>query len=325
MLQSIYEVQQMIAAGKSLILAGSAPALSQLPAGNWIGGSIPYFMDKEGGVNSESRIFVTEVPARATGVEIRAYSAEDLSRLYSDAPANGFSFLLVPNGAPFLAAFASHAQDCEGFLLKPIVGWVTGVDVSALGKEAATVVDGRSQTSSSEWALAMHVALPASQVAELEIVNIFKPGCGDTLSFSEAGFAAGDCLINDRPANLAQYIGRKGIDTRLPLTADYCGSIINVSLQAVEAGSDTVRFYAPVFPGVKYRFAEPVPDYAAAFAKALPHGDDSLFSCNCILNYLYGGLEGKHTGSVYGPVTFGEIAHLLLNQTLVQLKIHDAG
>ena len=46
----------------------------------------------------------------------------------------------------------------------------------------------------------------------------------------------------------------------------------------------------------------------------------SLFSCNCILNYLYGGLEGKHTGSVYGPITFGEIAHLLLNQTLVQLK-----
>jgi hypothetical protein len=171
----------------------------------------------------------------------------------------------------------------------------------------------------------MHVSLPATQAAELDIVNIFRQGSGDTISFSEAGFAASDCLVNDRPANLAEYIGRTGVDTRLPLTADYCGSIINVSLQAVEAESGTVRFYAPVFPGVTYRFAEPVPDYAEAFAKALPKGDDSLFSCNCILNYLYGELEGKHTGEVFGPITFGEIAHLLLNQTLVQLKIQNIG
>jgi hypothetical protein len=184
-------------------------------------------------------------------------------------------------------------------------------------------VDGRSRASSSKTALAMHVTLPANQAAELDIVNIFKLGCGDTLSFPEAGFAASDCLINGQPANLAQYIEEKRIDTRLPLTADYCGSVINVSLQAVEADSGTVRFYAPVFPGVKYQFADPVPDYAEAFSKAIPKGDESLFSCNCILNYLYGELEGKHTGNVCGPVTFGEIAHLLLNQTLVQLKIHS--
>ena len=48
MLKSIPEVNQMIAEGKALLLAGSEEALSQLSKGNWIGGTIPYFMDEDG-------------------------------------------------------------------------------------------------------------------------------------------------------------------------------------------------------------------------------------------------------------------------------------
>lgn len=47
------------------------------------------------------------------------------------------------------------------------------------------------------------------------------------------------------------------------------------------------------------------------------------FSCNCILNFLYSELEGKRTGELIGPVTFGEVAYQLLNQTLVYLQIED--
>jgi hypothetical protein len=36
-------------------------------------------------------------------------------------------------------------------------------------------------------------------------------------------------------------------------------------------------------------------------------------------------LAGKQTGAFTGPVTFGEVAYQLLNQTLVYLKIHDLG
>ena len=61
-LQSIPEVQSAVAAGESLFLAGSREALSQLPAGNWIGGTIPYFMTEQGGLLAEDRIFVTRVP-----------------------------------------------------------------------------------------------------------------------------------------------------------------------------------------------------------------------------------------------------------------------
>ncbi len=39
-----------------------------------------------------------------------------------------------------------------------------------------------------------------------------------------------------------------------------------------------------------------------------------------MLNYVYGKLEGRHTGKLTGPITFGEIAYQLLNQTLVYLE-----
>ena len=34
-------------------------------------------------------------------------------------------------------------------------------------------------------------------------------------------------------------------------------------------------------------------------------------------------LEGKRTGEIVGPITFGEIACMLLNQTLVYATIED--
>jgi hypothetical protein len=42
-----------------------------------------------------------------------------------------------------------------------------------------------------------------------------------------------------------------------------------------------------------------------------------------VLNYLHGSLEGRRTGALQGPMTFGEIAYQLLNQTLVQINIEQ--
>jgi hypothetical protein len=84
-----------------------------------------------------------------------------------------------------------------------------------------------------------------------------------------------------------------------------------------------VELYAPVFPGINYAFAKPVGDYAEAFTRefASHSHDGAVFSCNCILNYLYGDLEGKVVAGAAGPVTFGEIAYSLVNQTLVQVRV----
>jgi hypothetical protein len=323
-LLSIPEVQSAIAAGESLFLAGSREALSQLPLGNWIGGTIPYFMADEGGLMAEDRIFVTKVPDFALEVKAADYGPDNLADLYREAPANGFTFLVLPASTEVHKTFAEQAPSYEGFLFRPVVGWVAGVRVDRIGKEAPAVFNGKTRKSFDARGAALHVTLPASKVVDLEIVNIFESGGGSLIRFEEAGFRVGTCLVDGKPANLAEYISSNGIPTEFPLVGDYNGSAINVSFQSVDATAGTVDLYAPVFPGVDYHFAKSVEDYAGAFGKAIPTEEDKpAFACNCILNFLYGKLEGKTTGRITGPITFGEIAHLLLNQTMVQLHLRD--
>jgi len=122
---------------------------------------------------------------------------------------------------------------------------------------------------------------------------------------------------------LSDYIVENGIDIQLPLVADMCGAMINTSVESVDAEAGRVRFYAPVFPGIDYRFAAPIGDYAAEFARRVPDCDNICFACNCVLNYFYGELEGKRLGGLTMPMTFGEIAYQLLNQTMVYLTIKE--
>jgi hypothetical protein len=326
MLESVAEVRDRIAAGKSLLLAGEECLLRQLPRGSWIAGTIPYFMDQNGGVHSESQIFVNEIPACATAVEVREYTTTTLPSICQDAPENGFSVVIMPAGSAVHIAYAQDFPRYGDAFLKPVVGWISGVDVTEIGKRTPKVFSGLSGQDSAQNAVAMHVTLPPEKRAELDIVNVFRPGPGDTITFPVSGFSAAECRINGKTANLARHITHSRVDSRLPLTANYNGSIVNVSVQSIDDKAGVVKFYAPVFAGVEYRFAKPVPDYVAAFNSALPpDGPAATFSCNCILNYLYAGLEGKHTGNLTGPITFGEIAHQLLNQTLVRLLIRDAG
>lgn len=122
---------------------------------------------------------------------------------------------------------------------------------------------------------------------------------------------------------LARYIAEHNLDTRLPLVADQNGAMVNVSILSIDAKHATVRFFAPVFPTMVYRFAKPVPEYTAAFDAACAEVEieNTVCACNCILNFLYAGLEGKSCGTFFGPVTFGEIAYTVLNQTLAYLSV----
>ena len=309
-----------------MFLAGSREALSQLPTGNWVGGTIPYFMTEEGGVFSIDRIYVTPVPPFALGVEAIDYGPDDLAQLYRDAPDNGFTYLVVPAATKVLQTFAEQGPSYDGFLLRPVVGWVSGVPVDRIGIDSPAVFNGKSGAVFADRCVAMHVSLPANKMADLDIVNIFASGDGEVIHFDKAGFSASDCVIGGKPVNLADYIARNGIPTEFPLVGDYNGSCINVSFQSVDPVARTVQMYAPVFPGVDYRFAKPIGDYSGAFANLIASGDQPPeFACNCILNYLYGKLEGKKTGHITGPITFGEVAHQLLNQTMVQLYLRDIG
>ena len=324
MLMTRNDAAEKIAAGATLYLAADESILASLPRGNWIGGSIPYFMDSRGGTHSRELVFVKEQDPSVTEVSVRWYTADTLQSIPSDSPENGFSVVILPATSTVHVRYAQEAPDFPGLFFKNIVGWISGVDLADLGKVKPRVFNGLTGESSSEDALVMHASLPPEKSASVGIVNCFKQGAGDSITFPNDGFAVDHCFVNGVQKNLAEYLNALGADTRLPLVADYNGEMVNVSFQNVDVNERKVTLYAPVFAGVEYRLASPVDNYVERFRERIPV--DVLnpeFSCNCILNYLYSELEGKKTGKLTGPVTFGEIAYQLLNQTLVYLQISD--
>ena len=321
MLKSIQEATEDIMAGKTLAIAGDEKALLLLPKGTWIGGTIPYFMDEMGGTVSRDRVFVQDLTALTEAATARFYSAEDLHRIPMDAPEHGFSILIIPATSPAHLTYAQKAPDFEGFFMHPVLGWISGVHLEDLGKVIPKVFNGLTGLASDQEAVVLHCTIPADRTANIGIVNLFKQGDGDLLTFEEEGFSVRDCLVNGDRRNFAEYLKQKSINTQLPLVANYSGAMVNVSFQSVREADGMVDLYAPVFSDVEYRIAAPIQNYIQEFGQALPKNLNIEFSCNCILNYLYSELEGKKTEGVFGPVTFGEIAYQLLNQTLVYLEI----
>jgi hypothetical protein len=143
--------------------------------------------------------------------------------------------------------------------------------------------------------------------------------------FETDGYHTKNILVNGQLQNIVSYLEQNNIDTRLPLVADYNGAHINISFNKIDKKNGTVSFYAPFFQGEAYKLAAPIADYVQEFCARIEANNTAvpIFACNCILNYVYSELEGKTTGPISGPITFGEIAYQLLNQTLVQLHIYD--
>lgn len=314
----------MISSGKKLVLAGDEATLQDLPSGYWIAGTIPYFMGEEGGLFSKDEIFVTELPDYVLNTEIKVYDEKSIQQVYNDAPRHGFSIIIIPASSRTHFTFALNAPSFAGFATRPLIGWIAGVAVSDIGINPK-VYNGFEGTALENGAVVMHVELPANKLAEIDIVNIFEQGEGDTITFLEDGFNISTAMINGEPRNFADYILENNIDTRLALVTDLYGARINISFKSLDFAKKQVNLYAPVFAGYKYKIAKPVNDYLEKFVAKIPSNVSAnlFFACNCVLNYLYAGLEGRKVGCFTGPITFGEIAYQLLNQTLVYLTIED--
>ncbi len=319
MLIDLNKATELIHAGKLLHIAADEKLLAQLPSGNWIGGTTPYFIAENGGVTTDELLFVTELkPAKS--FKAKAYDAESIHNVAADAYDNGFTILIIPFGSKVLETFAKDAPEIDQIFLKNVAGWVSGFHLATNG--AAKAFDGTCGVSFADRAVALHVELPQGKLASIGIVNLFEPdSAGPVIEFADSSFEAVTCLVDGKETAFADYIAANGIDTKLPLVANYNGANVNISIKAIEEG--TVHFYAPVFSGTQYRFARPIGDYAAEFGRTISGYVENapVFSCNCILNYLYGALEGKGTKPFSGPVTFGEVAYQLLNQTLVYITV----
>lgn len=326
-LYSVAEVAAMLAAGETLILAGEERLLAALPQGDWIGGTTPYFMTAEaGGTQDHDRIFVQRMPAIASVAWVGMLDRAALPGMAALGPDNGYTILLIPGHSDVHSDFALHGIEWPDMFRRPVVGWVTGVAGNAAATARPRVFDGRNGRSADDAAVVLHVALPDTAFARADIVNLFVPDMdGPVLTFGDdTRFTVEHVLVDGVPTRLVDHITANGLDTRLPLVADYNGAMINVATAGIDEATGKVTFFAPVYRHIQYRFARPIEDYARQFAEQLgqPRGE-VVFSCNCILNYLYAGLEGQQTGVMTGPVTFGEIAYVLLTQSMVYLVIEQ--
>jgi hypothetical protein len=322
-LQSVDEVSAAILRGEPLLLAGDERVLRQLPRGDWIGGTTPYFQAEAGCLVDREHVFVDAVPPGLRFSAIRQYREQELGRLYLDLPEDGVGIVITPAGTPVTLAFARAAPRLEGFARRPLIGWASGVHLDELGRAAPLAFDGTSAEALPDRLVVMQLALAPGASVQVDLVNIFMQGDGPPIVFPESGFSARDAEIGGRRQNLAHYVTAHGLDTQLPLVADSAGASINVAFQTVDPARGEVAFYGPVFADLTYRHARPVGDYVDAFLARAPRGlgDKVAFSCSCILNYLYSQLEGRRAGDVTGPITFGEIAYQLLNQTMVYLVV----
>jgi len=307
-----------------LIIAADEKILQQLPSGNWIAGTIPYFMGHEGGEVSQEKAFVNTLEGLdlSNPPRIMPYDANSIKNIAQDALDNGFTITILPAGSDVHAEYAENAPSYNNMFFSPLIGWIAGNHLEQADAKPH-VGFGPVNMLMADKAIAMHVSLPENQFANINIVNLFEQGNGPSISFETTGFSTSDCLIDGKPEKFSEYLQNNNIDTRLPLVADYNGVNINVSIK--ELLNDSVEFYAPIFQNVKYQFADPITDYVTDLDKAIASHQlpETSFSFNCILNFLYAELENKKTAKLTGPFTFGEIAYQLLNQTLVYLSIES--
>jgi hypothetical protein len=323
-IKTVSETISLIEKGNVLLISGDENLLKQLPKGNWIGGTIPYFITANGGLFTKEQVYVNDFTHLMIESKIMTYHENSLKNIAIDAFGNGFSLLILPYGSATHLEFALHAPQYSNIFQNPLAGFISGVALEEIGKVSPKTLNGQTGELSDSKALALHCLLPTNKLARLEIINIFDTkGQTDTIEFVETTFTVKECKVNGETMFLSDYIQQKNVDTRMPLVTDLLGAKINVSIQSINTQDKLVNLYAPVFKQQSYQFATQLPDYVTAFADSMPESiDNCVFSCNCILNYAYGKLEGKKI-PLRGPTTFGEIGYRLLNQTLVYMVIED--
>ena len=319
MLITLEETIELINSGKALHIAADDSLLSKLPKGNWIGGTTPYFIAEEGGITTKDKLFVSVIDY-AEEVRIASYGKYNVFQIVEECYDNGLTVIILPYGSDVAAKYGKDAPEVEELLMHPTVGWISGADLAS--NDVAKVYNGTTGEAYTDKAVVLYIKLPEDKAALINIINIFKDDKKDpVIRFKDNDLGVKMCKVNGQEVNFAEYIKNKGIDVGMPLVADYNGSYINTSIKAVS--DDRVDFYAPVFSDVDYRFAVKINDYAGEFRDKVNQAGDKkpVFTCNCVLNYLNGNLEGEKLNPYVGPVTFGEVAYQLLNQTLVYCEI----
>ena len=252
---------------------------------------------------------------------IKTYTADTIKNVVTDGYDNGFTIIILPFGTAISTEYALHANDFDEMYMRPIAGWVAGRNLDN-PEQIPKVGNGQEGQVYEDKGVAVHVQLPEGKIATVNIVNIFTPNKNfPVLEFDEEKSLVKNCFVDGKKTVFADFIKEYNASSLAPMIGDYSGALINISMQAIT--DDGVQLAAPPAKGIKYHWASPVEDYAAAFqshAKEL-ESKNIAFACNCLYNFMYGQLEGKKIPVFAGPATWGEIAYKLVNQTFVYVAV----
>ncbi len=322
-LYTIQEAEQFILNGHKLVITGDESALDMLPKGNWIGGTIPYFMDVDQGKESRELVFIEDQSDLAIDFSIKVYNHENQDKIAVAGFDNGYSIVIIPAGSKSLVDFSLHSLSYPNIFQNPIIGYISGTHLDELGRRNAKIFNGQTKEKFEDGIIALNIKLPENKVGRIEIANIFKQdNQSDEIIFPKDGFSQDKCYIKGVERNFADYLKEKNHDSRFPLIVNQNGALINKSFQSIDEQNKVVNFYSPIFKHETYRFAKTLENYGVGFKDILPNEFKTNFACNCILNYLYGDFSKQKFNLTYAT-TFGEIGYQVLNQTLVYLVIDE--
>lgn len=314
----------LIDRGLVLHIAGDERALVQLHRGTWIGGTTPYLLTRDSGIVERDKVLVTELPVDPRAVTTRFVDIGHIPAISTEAPRNGFSIVICPAMSEIHTIYSLTSANVPGIRDIPLMGWISGVHPDDRHNRTPKAFDGVTGEASDDRIVVMRAALPAGKEARVGIVNLIRPGDGDEFIFHETSFSAKECVINGQPDDLYDYALRNNLGIYRPLVTEMKGEYISASFKLIDAETRSVHFYAPLMRGRTYRLATEQPDYSAALVRfAEQENLKPVLSVNCVLNFNYGGMEGDHFNPLPGPAVFGELAHVLMNQTLVCLSIKD--
>ncbi|NJK84617.1 MAG: hypothetical protein HC906_00165 [Bacteroidales bacterium] len=114
-------VNRLIKNNRILVLAGDEKLLAQLEKGNWIGGTIPYFMGDEGGCMTKEKIFVSDFTDYMSDNKIVLYDEKNIHDIVSDQFESGFPILLFLVSAMYIK-ICHGCQRYTGHIQQPCFG-----------------------------------------------------------------------------------------------------------------------------------------------------------------------------------------------------------
>jgi hypothetical protein len=323
-LYSKQEVIDFINAGRIMMLSGSENALKGLPAGKWIAGSTPYFVDGIG-VYDNDKIFVNDFTIVAKNAKTVSYDVNDIEKIAVNGYDNGITLVCIPIDSEVYYSFANNSMRYEDIFKNPVVGFIAATKLEDYGKAKPYVADGADGKLDSEKAVVLYVELPEFLSARTEIENF------DTIDeetpeiiFPKDGFVQSDCTIDGKPGNIADFfenVVKPKLGGYTQMITSQNGALINRDTKIVDTKKGETTFFSPIYAGDKYHLVKNGKDYLKMFNDSLSARRSDVVACFSCVSYFFG---GNFTGKPVvknGNYAFGEIAYQLLNKTIVTLEI----